>query len=317
MDPRFVVMLCPEIPDIGEFFDNLLQKILGGLYSGLYGKAELVFNKLFSSLNEKVTWAADELSTQDPKTWNGDAFSLVQTVAEDGLIPIASCIVVFIFCWELVRMMQESNHMQNVRADSIMMVLLKLILCLLACSKSFAIVMGFFEIGSDATKSIINRPADGDGPAIGAFGEGLKFEDVLQPVTENFQIGDVMNALIALLLLLIAWILTMAAGGFIYVRISVWFIELLMYASAAPVPFATFGNREWGQMGTNYIRKMLAISFEGFFMLMLFAIFGAVMGGIGGGDFYESVVMIIAAALALCTMLGRTSNISASIFNAH
>lgn len=310
-----VMLDIPIPPAITEFFDNLLQRILGGFYNALYGFCRNWFDRLFSALNEKVGWAANELSARSPQTWNPDAFSLVRTVAENGLIPIASCIVTFIFCWELIRMMQESNHMQNVRADSIMMVLLKLALCLIACSKSFSIVMGFFEIGVEATRRIMEN--ENGEQADWAFGEGLRFEDILQPVTENYSIGDVLNALIALLLLLVAWFLTMAASAFIYVRINLWFIELLMYASAAPIPFATFGNKDWGQMGTNYIRKMLAKSFEGFFMLILFAIFGAVMGGIGGGSFYESVAMIIAAALALCTMLGKTSNISESIFNAH
>lgn len=311
MDPRFIGVLT----GMPEWLYNVLQSILGGLYNAFYGFCRNWFDRLFSALNEKVGWAANELSTRSPQTWNPDAFSLVQTVAENGLIPIASCIVTFIFCWELIRMMQESNHMQNVRADSIMMVLLKLALCLLACSKSFSIVMGFFEIGAEATRRIMEN--ENGEPTVGIFGEDLRFEDILQPVTENYSIGDVLNAALALILLLVAWFLTMAASAAIYVRINLWFIELLMYASAAPIPFATFGNKEWGQMGTNYIRKMLAKSFEGFFMLMLFAIFGAVMGGIGGGSFYESVVMIIAAALALCTMLAKASNISESIFNAH
>lgn len=289
---------------------EVLQSVLGSIYSALYGASKQTFDVMFITLNEKVVWASSEL-TKNPQSWNGSAFSLAEYIAENALIPIAACMVSFIFCWELIHLMQEGNHMQNIRPDTILLVLLKLALCMLACAKSFTIIMGFFEIGADATKSVIGKST------VETFGEGLKFEDVLPPVTENYAFSDVLDALIAMLLLFIAWILTLAVGAIIYIRINMWFIELLMYTSAAPIPFATFGNKEWGQMGMNYARKMLALSFEGFFMLLAFAMFGAVMSGIGGGNFYESVVMIIAAGFSLCMVLFKAGNISASIFNAH
>lgn len=306
MDARFVGILT----GIPEWLYNVLQSVLGGIYNALYDQSKTTFDVLFITLNEKVVWASSEL-TENPKSWNGSAFELTQTIAENALIPIAACMIAFIFCFELIHLMQESNHMQNIRPDTILMVLLKLALCMLVCSKSFTIVMGFFEIGAEATKSVIGEST------VEKFGEGLEFKDVLPRVTEDYGFGDVMDALIAMLLLFIAWILTMAVGAIIYIRINMWFIELLMYASASPIPFETFGNKEWGQMGMNYTRKMLALSFEGFFMLLSFALFGAVMSGIGSGSFYESIIMIIAAGFSLCMVLFKAGNISASIFNAH
>lgn len=311
MDTRFIIMVNLDVGDkISEWLYTVLQSVYGSIYSALYAQSEKTFDVLFITLNEKVVWASAELS-KNPESWNGAAFSLAKGIAETALIPIAACMISFIFCWELIHMMQESNHMQNIRPDTILMVLLKLALCMIACSKSFSIVMGFFEIGAEATKSIMGKST------VKQFGEELKFEDVLPRVTENFAFSDVLDALIAMLLLFIAWILTLAVSAIIYIRVNMWFIELLMYSSAAPIPFSTFGNKEWGQMGMNYTRKMLALSFEGFFMLLAFAMFGAVMSGIGGGNFYESVVMIIAAGFSLCMVLFKASNISASIFNAH
>lgn len=311
MDTRFIVMLNP-VDKISEWLHSVSQGILEPIYSALYAQSEKTFDVLFFTLNEKVVWASAELS-KSPESWNDAAFSLAKWISETALIPIAACMISFIFCWELIHMMQESNHMQNIRPDTILMVLLKLALCMIACSKSFSIVMGFFEIGAEATKSIMGKST----VEKFGFGEGLKFEDVLPRVTENFAFSDVLDVLIAMLLLFIAWILTLAVSAIIYIRVNMWFIELLMYSSAAPIPFSTFGNKEWGQMGMNYTRKMLALSFEGFFMLLAFAMFGAVMSGIGGGNFYESVVMIIAAGFSLCMVLFKASNISASIFNAH
>lgn len=293
-----------------EWLYNVMQSILGSMYNYFYGKCTKFFISLFTALNVKVEWAADELTTS-PQAWNSGAFSLARSVAENTLMPIAACIVTFIFCWQLIHLMQDSNRMQNVKADNILFVLICLGLCILACSKSFDIVMGFFEIGADATRGIIGKST------VGSFGEGLSIEDILPRVTEDYSFGDVMDTMVASLVLGLSTLLVYVIAAIIYVRINLWFVELLIYASAAPIPLATFGNKEWSQVGMNYIRKMLAVCFEGFFMLLSFALFGAVTSGIGGGNFYESMVMIISAAFALCIILFKAGNISASIFNAH
>lgn len=292
-----------------EWLYNAFQSIYGSMYNYFYAKCEKSFTSLFEALNVKVDWASTELSTS-PEAWNADAFALARTVAENALMPIAGCIITFIFCWQLIHLMQESNRMQNIRADNILMVLIGLGLCMLACSKSFQIVMGFFEIGAEATKSVLGSTVD-------KFGEGLSINDVLPMVTSDYSFGDVIDTMVAWLVLGLVKMLVYVIGGIIYVRINLWFVELLMYASAASIPFSTFGNKEWSQIGMNYIRKMLAKSFEGFFMLLSFAMFGAVTAGIAGGNFYESIVMILSAAFALCIILFKAGNISESIFNAH
>lgn len=72
MNARFDIF--HPIDSTGEFFANLLENICHGLYSGIYWICERVFKSLFSTLNDKVVWASEELTTQNPKTWNADAF---------------------------------------------------------------------------------------------------------------------------------------------------------------------------------------------------------------------------------------------------
>lgn len=301
----------PDIPGaMSEWWNNTIQSVLGSMYSGLYEKCEKIFDGIFDSLNNKITWSAEEIATS-PQEWNADSFALVQSVAENALMPIAGCILTFIFCWEIVHLVQESNHMQNVRPDTIMMVLLKFGLCILACTQSFNIVMGFFDVGVEATLNLVGKST------VGTFGEGIEFEDVLVEVTSDFSFGDILDTMLALIVLFLAKILIIAVGAIIYVKVNLWFMELLMFASAAPLPFATFGNKEWGQMGTNYVRKMLARCFEGFFMLLCFALFGSVLAGITLGDFYDSMVIIICCGFALCILLFKAGNIADSVFNAH
>ncbi len=120
-----------------------------------------------------------------------------------------------------------------------------------------------------------------------------------------------------LIILNIARLATWICGILVYISVMMWFIEFLVYAGMAPVPYSTWVNREWSQVGMNYTRKMLALSFDGFFKLLLFALYGGVLGGLELGDFKQSLVMIIGCGFALAVMLFKTSTISASIFNAH
>lgn len=294
---------------VSEFWEQLVQKMYRSMYDGLYSNCEAAFHGMFDSLNSRIAETSETLS-MSPQDWSPDGFSVVKNAAENTCIPIAACIITFIFCWELIRMMQDSNQMHNIKPDAILMQLLKLALCLLVCSKSFDIVMGFFDVGAWATEKL----ADG---TIGNFGEGLQLADILPEAVDPLSFGIILQMMGNLIMLLIGWLATLICSAVIYIRVILWFLELLIYSAAAPIPFATFGNKEWSQMGLNYTRKMMALCFEGFFMLLAFALYGGVVSGIGNGDFLEKLVLIIGCGFALVMIMFKAGTISASIFNAH
>lgn len=45
-------------------------------------------------------------------------------------------------------------------------------------------------------------------------------------------------------------------------------IEIYLYTSVAPIPFATMSNREWGQIGTNYLKGLFALAFQAFLIMV-------------------------------------------------
>ena len=57
-------------------------------------------------------------------------------------------------------------------------------------------------------------------------------------------------------------------------------IEIYLYTSLAPIPFATMSNREWGHVGTNYFRGLFALAFQAFLMMVCVAIYAALIGSI-------------------------------------
>lgn len=201
--------------------------------------------------------------------------------------------------------------MQHFKPENLIFPFLKLVLCLLACSHAFEIIMLFFRVGQTVTQKI-------SGTAIGSFGEGLDFSNIVAPSLAHYELGDVVEVVGYSVLLKVANIAAWFMGIIIYIRVIFWFLEIYVMSCAAPIPYSMWMNKEWQQVSVNYTRKMLALMFQGPLMLMLYAIYGGVLGGLPiGSDFVGSLGMIIGSASVLGTMLFKTSAIADSIFNAH
>lgn len=298
------------VDQISEFADKLLQHLLGAEYKGMYICVEESFQGLFDSLNQELSSASQQIA-EGPKLWNSSAYSLMESVAENVCIPIAAAFITVIFCWELIHLVQEKNSMQDVKPERLLIVLMKFALCLIVCAYSFKIVMGFCDLGIWAVKQLRTMTQTSismDAPSM---------EDIVPAELDRYEFVDLLRMAGYLILINLAKFGVWICGIIVYIRVMMWFVEFLIYASVSPIPYSTWVNREWSQVGMNYTRKMLALSFEGFFILLLFAMYGGVLGGLQAGDFVESLVMTLGCGFGLAVMMFKVGNISASIFNAH
>lgn len=298
---------------MSEFMDNLLQKVCKSLYQGLYWCTENIFNNIQNVMDVEISNSRDVI-LQSPQQWNDDAFMFVRNIAQNAAIPIAGCIITFVFCWQVVSMVQESNQMHNIKPETMLLLMIKLIICLWVCSKSFEIVNGLFDLGKWVSEHI---------PFFSMGSSGiLSFQDVLSKELDEYGFGVVMQMLVNLLSTLIALGLIYALSIAIYIRTNIWYLELLIYASAAPIPFSTFINKEWGQVGNNYLRKILSMAFEGFFMLIAFGLYNVLVSKVinnshAPDQYLMSMVTTCGCGIGLLIILNKAGNISASVFNAH
>lgn len=295
---------------VSEFWDNLLLLIIKSMYDPLYKSVEESLQGLFDSLNRELSQASSQIAL-GPRQWNGSAYELMQNISENVCIPLAAAFITVIFCWELIHLVQESNSMQNIQPERLMLVLIKFALCLIVCAYSFKIVMGFCDMGTWAAGKLRELTS-----ASVSISMEPSLSDLGVPADE-YTIGSLMKLAGYKVTLVLASLGIWVCGILVYIRVMLWFVECLIYASTAPIPFSTWMNKEWSQMGMNYTRKMLALSFEGFFILLLFAVYGGVLGGLQLDDFSQSLVMVIGCGFGLAVMMFKVGNISASIFNAH
>ena len=95
-------------------------------------------------------------------------------------------------------------------------------------------------------------------------------------------------------------------------------IEIYLYTSLTPIPFATLTNREWGQIGTNYLRSLFALAFQAFLMMVCVAIYAALLAGLQTTtELHAALWGVMGYTVILCFSLFKTGALSKSIFNAH
>jgi hypothetical protein len=94
-------------------------------------------------------------------------------------------------------------------------------------------------------------------------------------------------------------------------------IEIYLTCSVAPIPLATMANREWGQIGNNYLRSLFALAFQGFFLMVCVGIYAVLVNDMIIADNIHSAIFSVAAyTVLLCFAMMKTGSLSKTIFNA-
>ena len=118
---------------------------------------------------------------------------------------------------------------------------------------------------------------------------------------------------LGIMILIVAIVITLAS------RI----IEIFMYLSIAPITMATMmDSGEWASVGKNWIKQLLALSFQGFFIVVALAIFKTLFNNMitslnsSSDGVIMQMAMLMGYTAALIFTVLRTGAMSKSIFNA-
>ena len=94
-------------------------------------------------------------------------------------------------------------------------------------------------------------------------------------------------------------------------------IEIYIYCSIAAIPFSTMGNKEWGSIGTNYIKSLFALGLQGLFILIFFGIYAVLVKTVNFTDMHTSILQVLAYGLILGIMMMKSGSIAKAILNSH
>ena len=288
---------------------GIIDKITDFIKEMLQGWVLSNLDTMFSDVNDKVGTIAGEVS-KTPSTWNSGIFSMIRTLSENVVVPIAGMIISFVLIYELITMVIDKNNMHDFDTSLFFRFLFKACIAVMLLSKTFDIVMAVFDVGSH----VVTQAA--------ASISGSTSLDVQATLTTMFNnqidtmgIGELIGlGLETMVISLCMKIMSVLITVMLYGRM----IEIYLYVSVAPVPFATLSNREWGSIGSNYIKGLCALAFQGFFIMVCVAIYSVLVSGVAVASNLHSALWSVAAyTVILCFSLFKTGSLSKSIFNAH
>ncbi|QBE94640.1 hypothetical protein DXB59_00235 [Ruminococcus sp. OM05-10BH] len=288
--------------------DSLLQAIEDWIRELFTGMVNANLTTMFTDVNEKTSEIAAQVG-QTPQGWNGSVFSMIQGLSNNVIVPIAGIIITMVLCYELITMLTERNNLHDVDTWMFFKYFVKMWIAVYLVSNTFTIVMAVFDVG----QSVVSSAA--------GYISGTTAIDVqsmigtMNTAMEAMEIPELMMlALETALVSLCMKILSILIMVILYGRM----IEIYLYSSVAPIPFATMSNREWGQIGTNYFRGLLALGFQGFLMMVCVGIYAVLISTMNITDHIHMALFEIAAyTVILCYSLLKTSSLAKSIFNAH
>ena len=264
---------------------------------------------MFNDVNDKVGQVAVEVG-KTPSNWNSSIFTMVRNISDTVMVPIAGMIISAILCYELITMVMDKNNMHDFDTSLFIRYLGKACIAVVLLSKTFDITMAIFDVGNHIVVSAagaINATAtiDVEATLLSMFTNQLSS----MSLGELFGLG-LETMIVSFGMKIMSAVITVIIFGRM--------IEIYLYISVAPVPFSTLGNREWGSIGTNYIKALIALAFQGFFLMVCVGIYSALVASLSvAGNIHSALWTIVAYTVVLCFSMGKTSSLSRSIMHAH
>lgn len=282
---------------IAEWIKEIL---IGGITSNLSG--------MFDAVNTRVGEIAGEVG-KTPSAWNGGVFSFIHSLSDNVIIPIAGIILTFVMVYELIQMIMEKNNMHDFETFMFFKWIFKTFIAVLIITNTFNIIMGIFDMAQHVVAGsagvIISETSIDISTAIAGMETRLMEESI--------------GVLFGIFLQSMMVKLTMVALNIcIFVIIYGRMVEIYLMTSVGAIPFATMVNREWGGMGQNYLRAMLALGFQAFLIMVCVGIYAVLVQSIIiSDDVMTAIWTCVGYTVLLCFTLFKTSSLAKSVFNAH
>lgn len=286
--------------------DYVLEQITDWLRNILVEACMNNLSGIFDAVNAQVGQVASEVGTS-PASFSPGVYSMIRNISETVIMPIAGLILTFIACYELIQLIIEHNNLANFETWIFFKWIFKTFVAVTLISNTFNITMAVFDVAQhvvNASGSLIGNTSI-DGSAVA----GLESE------IEAMELGPLLGLFLQTL---IVRTLMMAFSVAIFVIVYGRMIEIYLVTSLAPIPFATFGNREQSQIGQNYFKSLLALGFQGFLIMICVGIYAVLIRGTSfSSDIITSLWGVMGYTILLCFALFKTGSLAKSVLGAH
>ncbi|WP_369282975.1 VirB6/TrbL-like conjugal transfer protein, CD1112 family [Oscillibacter sp. GMB15532] len=286
--------------------NSLLDKIGEWFKEALIGGITGNFQGMFEEVNAKAGEIAGQVG-QTPEAFNSGVFSMIKSLSDTVILPIAGMILTFVLCYELIQLIIEKNNMHDFDTWIFFKWIFKTFAATYILTHTFDIVMGVFDLAQRA----VNGSA---GIISGSLNINLAM-DGLQAQLESMEWYALMGLYMeSAILSLCMKALSVCIFLIVYGRM----LEIYLTTSVAAIPFATMVNREWGSIGQNYLKSLFAVAFQGFLIMVCIAIYSVLLNStVFSDNIHTAIWGVLGYTVLLCFSLFKTGSLSKSVFSAH
>ena len=278
----------------------LKELLIGSIMSNLTG--------LFDNVNRQVAGIADNVGAT-PQAWNGGVFGMIRNLSDNVILPIAGVILALVATLELIQMIVDRNNMHDMDTFMLAKWVFKTACAVVIVTNTWNIVMAVFDVA----QSVVSRAS-----GLVIADTDIRIDSVivgLEAKLAEIELGALFGLWVQSMFVgFTMWALAICIFIITYGRM----IEIYLVTSVAPIPMATMANREWGQMGQNYLRSLFALGFQAFLIIICVAIYAILVRGIAvENDVSTAIWTCMGYTVLLCFTLFKTSSLARSIFHAH
>lgn len=278
----------------------LKELLVGSIMSNLTG--------LFDNVNRQVAGIADNVGAT-PQAWNGGVFGMIRSLSDNVILPIAGVILALVATLELIQMIVDRNNMHDMDTFMLAKWVFKTACAVVIVTNTWNIVMAVFDVA----QSVVSRAS-----GLVIADTDIRIDSVivgLEAKLAEMELGALFGLWMQSMFVgFTMWALAICIFIITYGRM----IEIYLVTSVAPIPMATMANREWGQMGQNYLRSLFALGFQAFLIIICVAIYAILVRGIAvESDVSTAIWTCMGYTVLLCFTLFKTSSLARSIFHAH
>lgn len=287
--------------------DSIIEAIeewlRGLLVSGIMSN----ITNTFSALNNQVGEIASEVG-RTPASFSPTIFNMIKNLAENVIMPIAGILLTFIACYELIQLVIGHNNLANFETWIFWKWIFKTFLAVTLITNTMNISMAVFDVA----QHVVNN-------AGGIIAGSTAIDDsalaTMESTLETLEIGQLLSIYLqSFVVQFLIYILSALIFVIVYARM----IEIYLMVSLAPIPFATFGNREQSQIGQNYLRSLFALGFQGFLIMVCVGIYAVLIQTVTfSTDIIGSLWGVMGYTILLAFTLFKTGAVAKSILHAH
>lgn len=287
--------------------DSILQSIEDWFRELLVSGIMENLTNTFDSVNNQVGQIATEVG-QTPANFSPAVYNMIRTLSENVIMPIAGLILTFIACYELIQLVIGHNNLANFETWIFWKWIFKTFVAVTLITNTMNITMAVFDVAQHVV-------SQAGGLISGSTAVDASTLATMQSTLEAMDIGPLLSIYLqSLIVQFLMYILSALIFVIVYARM----IEIYLMVSLAPIPFATFGNREQSMIGQNYLRSLFALGFQGFLIMVCVGIYAVLIQSVAfSSDIIVSLWGVMGYTILLAFTLFKTGAVAKSILHAH